>query len=155
MPCLSLPYNPQVGVLLQLVIFPPGFTPSPAGAPPVKASPFLALIDTGASCTCITQMVINAVGLTPMGKQTVGGVHGSKAVNQYQFTVFIPFGQGQASPTGAVSLQTAPFPWLASSSSRTQILMCYWGAIFSAEAHFPCRLTGMPCSASKRAISQA
>jgi predicted aspartyl protease len=51
----------------------------------------MALIDTGASSTCLTAKVINQVGLSPIGKQPVGGVHGQRPTNIYNFQVGIPF----------------------------------------------------------------
>jgi predicted aspartyl protease len=106
MPSLAFQYNPSVGPLIQLAIWPAGFNPNqqPAGLinSPVSVTFYNALIDTGASCTCITPKVVTDVGLTPVGKQSVGGVHGKKIVNQYQFQVALVFPQSQAA-TGLVN----------------------------------------------------
>lgn len=103
MPCLSIPYNPSVGPQLQLAVFPPGYNPpqAPAGPNPTNVSLYTALVDTGASCTCVSAKVISDIGLMPSGKIPVGGVHGSQAANQYQFIAALIFGQMQA-PNGAV-----------------------------------------------------
>lgn len=102
MPCLAFAYNPVVGPIIQVAIFPFNFTPSSSspGQNPVPIIFYNALIDTGTSCTCISAKVCNEQKLTPIGKQTVAGVHGMNAVNQYQFQVGVPFGQGQVSPSG-------------------------------------------------------
>jgi predicted aspartyl protease len=76
---------------------------------PVAVTFYTALIDTGASCTCITPKVVSDVGLTPIGKQSVGGVHGRKAVNQYLFQVAFLFPQSQAA-TGAVTANAVAIP---------------------------------------------
>lgn len=105
MPCLSIPYNPRIGPLIQLAIWPPGYAPPSAmvpGTAPLQVSLYTALIDTGASNTCISAKVIADLGLSPSGKVAVGGVHGSQATNGYQFQVAIVFIQGPPSATGAV-----------------------------------------------------
>jgi len=55
----------------------------------------MALIDTGASCTCVSAKVIQDLSLAPIGKQPVGGVHGHQPTNLYQFQVVIVFPQSQ------------------------------------------------------------
>ena len=71
---------------------------------------YQALIDTGASCTCITSKVVSDAKLTPIGKQNIGGVHATQAVNQYQFQVGIPFGQNSLSPTGVTNVRMGFIP---------------------------------------------
>jgi hypothetical protein len=68
----------------------------------------MALIDTGASHTAITQKVINALNLNPVGKQPVGGLHGAKPTTLYQFTVCLIFPQSQLA-TGVMQAQVTPF----------------------------------------------
>lgn len=113
MPSLAFQYSPNVGPLIQLAIWKPGFIPSqqPISAqnPATAVTFYNALIDTGASCTCITPKVVNDVGLTPVGKQSVGGVHGKKIVNQYQFQVALLFPQSQAA-TGLVNANVMVTP---------------------------------------------
>lgn len=102
MPCLAFAYNPLVGPIIQVAIFPFNFAPaSPTpGQSPFNVTLYNALIDTGASCTCISAKVCADLKLKPIGKQNVGGVHGTSAANQYQFQVAVPFGQGQVNPSG-------------------------------------------------------
>lgn len=109
MPCLAIPFTPDIGPVFQLAIWKPGFQPSLPTAGSQNVNPivlYAALADTGASCTCLTAKVIADVGLTPIGKQNVGGVHGQKLTNQYQFQVAILFPQN-ASPRNVVPLSLA------------------------------------------------
>jgi hypothetical protein len=95
-----------------LAIWKPGFVPNQQAAAkqnPLAVTFYNALIDTGASCTCITNKIINDVGLTPAGKQSVGGVHGKKVVNQYQFQVALLFPQAQAA-SGTVTANAMAIP---------------------------------------------
>lgn len=104
MPCLAFVYNPVIGPLIQVAVFPFSFVP-PSVAPnqaQVPVSLYGALIDTGASCTCLSAKIVNDLGLNPIGKQIVGGVHGNKAANQYQFQVGVLFGHQQVAPTEAL-----------------------------------------------------
>jgi hypothetical protein len=96
MPSLWIRFNPKVGPILQVLVWKPGFVP-PQGAPaaPMSANLNNALLDTGASCSCISDKVIKSEGLVPSGKQQVGGVHGSQSTNAYRFQIAIPFVQGQ------------------------------------------------------------
>jgi hypothetical protein len=70
---------------------------------------YMALIDTGASCTCISNKVIKDLGLTPSGKEQTFGVHGIGATNSYQFQIGLMFPQGQH-PSGAVQASIAATP---------------------------------------------
>ena len=115
MPCLSVSFVPAVGPLLQLAILPPGFEPpapsNPVGQPgsPVSLKRYMALLDMGASCTCISAKVISDCSLTPVGKQPVGGVHGHQPTNLYQFRVGVVFSQAPL-PSGIVSASIVAFP---------------------------------------------
>lgn len=108
MPSLSISYTPNIGPQIQVLILPIGFTGTPPGASPPKS--YTALIDTGASCTAITQKVIADLGFSPSGKQPVGGVHGRRPTNVYQFAVGIAFPTGPAAPTGLVNANVTTFP---------------------------------------------
>lgn len=48
-------------------------------------------MDTGASCTSVSRTVIAALGLLPIGKQPVGGMHGMRPTYLYQFEVVLTF----------------------------------------------------------------
>jgi hypothetical protein len=77
----------------------------------VAAILYSALIDTGASCTCITPKVVDDVGLAPIGKRTVSGVHGKKVVHQYRFQAALFF-PGPAPTTGLTSAGPMVIPVL-------------------------------------------
>jgi Aspartyl protease len=69
----------------------------------------MALLDTGASSTCISQKVINDLSLTPIGKVPAGHAQGiAAAVNQYQFQVVFAFPIGAPTPTGITPTQIMP-----------------------------------------------
>jgi len=96
MPCLSIQFNPKVGPLVQVFVWKPGFIPAP-GSPtnPINANAYMGLIDTGASCSCVSARVIHAEELVASGKQPVSGLHGSHPTNSYRFQLVIPFIQSQ------------------------------------------------------------
>lgn len=111
MPSLAIQYNPNVGPLIQVAVWPPNFTPPNPGSPtaPVNLQFYLGLADTGASCTCVSAKVISDLKLQPSGKQLVGGVHGSNAVNSYQFQVVLAFPQS-VTPGGLTQAHLVPMP---------------------------------------------
>jgi hypothetical protein len=109
MPCLSIQYNPKVGPVIQVFVWRPGFVPTPGTATtPMQANAYNALIDTGASCSCVSDKVIKAEALVPSGKQSVSGLHGSQPTNAYRFQIAIPFVQGQHAG-GAVAANLVAF----------------------------------------------
>jgi Aspartyl protease len=90
MPCLSISFNPRFGPILQVLVWKRGFVPPQSTATtPMQASTYNALIDTGASCSCVSDKVIKAEGLVPSGKQPVSGLHGSHPTNAYRFQLAI------------------------------------------------------------------
>jgi hypothetical protein len=110
MPCIATTYNPSIGPLLQVAIFPPsslGTSPLPA----ITSGPhlYMALVDTGASSTCISTKIVNDLALPPTGKMPVAGVHGSMPANTYQFIVGFILPQRQDA-TGTILANITPFP---------------------------------------------
>jgi hypothetical protein len=65
-----------------------------------------ALIDTGATTTCITSGLASRLNLTPIGKVPVHGVSGNAYHNNYLFYVAFPF----ALPPGTVDPNLPPPP---------------------------------------------
>jgi hypothetical protein len=51
---------------------------------------FDAIWDTGASCSIITEKVIDRLDLVPVGETTIQGVTGSKKVNKYAVEFLLP-----------------------------------------------------------------
>jgi len=48
-----------------------------------------AIWDTGATGSVITEKIVNILGLAPIGKVTVAGVHGEQEVNQYLVDIIL------------------------------------------------------------------
>jgi len=90
MPCLSGKFSPTEGIILSLACLPPG-----AWAPETSLEPkyFPALLDTGASHTCISPKVARDVGLLPTGMlQMASATHADVTVNTYLIDVGIVIG---------------------------------------------------------------
>lgn len=85
---------------------PTGTVPGATGVPPTT---FMALIDTGASHTSLTAKVVSHLGLTPISKRPVGGVHGQQPTNIYHFQVGIPFPTGPINASGTISVKLIAF----------------------------------------------
>ena len=103
MPCLAASYDPVTGALIQLTVLPPSHN-SVSGVPPPAENlqVYNALIDTGASCTCISRKVVSDLNLRPMGLVPVSGVHGTVPTNSFQFRVGF-FASHSLSTGGTVS----------------------------------------------------
>jgi Aspartyl protease len=110
MPCIAGNYNPAVGVILQVAILPQAqlavlqVSQQQAAKPLPNLTMFAALLDTGASVTCISSNVVQTIGLQPSGKTSMTGSTGQSVVDQYTFLVGFMFG-AQQSPSGAISGQ--------------------------------------------------
>ena len=59
----------------------------PAGMSEKTPHVFKALVDTGASLTCLTKNVVGAAGLEPVGKVPISGVSGQTFHHTYLFYV--------------------------------------------------------------------
>jgi hypothetical protein len=104
MPSIAGNYNPAVGVILQVAILPQSQWSAARTQAPQNLTLFAALLDTGASATCISKNVIQNIGLQPSGKTSMSGSTGQSTVDQYTFLVGFIFGAQQA-PTGLFSGQ--------------------------------------------------
>lgn len=99
MPCVSGNFDPRIGILLQV-----GFAPGggigkaheeavAAGSVEVIDLPFVsALVDTGATKTCISPQLAKNLQLPPRGKITINGATGSQIVNSYSIDLVLSFG---------------------------------------------------------------
>jgi Aspartyl protease len=102
MPCVSIQYNPRVGPLIQVAVFSAETVQNnPAFGQDLSPTMFMALVDTGASNTCISKRIAEELSLVPTGKIQVAGVHGSSATNTYQFAIGFIFPVSQEA-SGAV-----------------------------------------------------
>jgi hypothetical protein len=109
MPCLSGQFNPNVGILLNIVVLPPGlFGPGTPISSPVTAFP--ALIDTGASITCISPQVVQALGLQSMGMQPVISATQTIPVHVYLVDLLFPFGTAGLLQAGITVMEFAASP---------------------------------------------
>lgn len=116
MPSLSGSFNPTVGPLITLLLTPPAVLRGamlPAGtvpqAPPIPANVARALIDTGASITCVTAAMARSASLPLIGKRNMGTAGGTVPVNVYVADIGIPFSPlpapapGQTTAVGVVA----------------------------------------------------
>ncbi|MDP3938286.1 MAG: hypothetical protein Q8R92_09140 [Deltaproteobacteria bacterium] len=91
MPCLSGKFDPAVGPIVNIAVLAPGsWTPSGITVPSVVLFP--ALIDTGATTTCISGAVASTVGLSPIGMRPMTSATHSVPVNVYLADLVVPFG---------------------------------------------------------------
>ena len=93
MPCLSGQFNPQVGLFLNIVVLPPGRY-GPGTTIPSTVTSFPALIDTGASITCISQQVVQTVGLQAIGMTQMISASQTIPAHLYLVDLLLPFGHG-------------------------------------------------------------
>jgi hypothetical protein len=77
-------------------------------APGPQLQTFTALIDTGATATCISPRAANSVGLRPLGKVRVRGAAGIQYHNYYAFHVGFPSPQ-HAPPGQHAAVRTYVF----------------------------------------------
>jgi hypothetical protein len=93
MPCILGVHSGGNQLFCVAVIIPHTIAPAPMGSvlplPSVESA--RALIDTGATGTCISQRHAQKINLQPIGKRTVHGVSGVAAHNSYVFKIGFPF----------------------------------------------------------------
>jgi predicted aspartyl protease len=135
MPCLSNQYNPGIGLLINIGVLSPGIlTPATVGSTPITAFP--ALIDTGASITCISSKVAQTVGLKPVGMRPVASATQAVPVNMYLVDLVITFGA-----TGYLVASTQVLEFAPPDGSPYQMLVgrdiiCRGALAMSFDGHF-------------------
>ncbi|MEZ4395949.1 MAG: retroviral-like aspartic protease family protein [Candidatus Krumholzibacteriia bacterium] len=77
--------------MINIGVLQAGSSPAPGGPPP-NAKFFAALIDTGATRTCISPKVAAEVGLVPTGAQPMASAAGPGVANTYIADLVLPFG---------------------------------------------------------------
>src|SRR5262245_44946626 len=90
MPCLNGKYNPQVGPVINIRLVPGGTVTLQNPTVPTSALAFSALLDTGATGTCISLAVAQAVGLSAIGMFPMVSATHEVPVNVYLVDVVIP-----------------------------------------------------------------
>jgi Aspartyl protease len=91
MPCLSGKFDVGIGPLINIGVLQAG-TLTPLAVPISQVTAFPALIDTGASATCISSTVAQSVGLQPIGMRPMTSATHSVPVNVYLVDLLLPFG---------------------------------------------------------------
>jgi hypothetical protein len=91
MPCLSGQFDPALGILIQVGILAAGTAPDASQALG-QLTPFTALVDTGASDTCITPGAARMLSIAPIGMRQMTSAHQTAPVNVYQVDLVILFG---------------------------------------------------------------
>jgi hypothetical protein len=92
MPCITLPFDPAVGPLLNIGIAPAAALVSAQQGAPLDVTACVALIDSGASITCVSAALAARVGLKLLGMRPVAHAQGMTAANLYLADVALPFG---------------------------------------------------------------
>jgi len=90
MPCLSGRFAPNAGIILSLACLPPG-----TWVPGTNPTPqfFAALLDTGASSTCVSPKVAQTLGIQPIGLLPMSSAsHVNVPTNTYLLDVGLVFG---------------------------------------------------------------
>lgn len=101
MPCVTVPFDPKIGAIITVGVAKP--TPIRDPKDKVKIQEVRALVDTGATITCITPALADKVGLLLLGKTTMISASETSDVNLYFASFFIPFGEpGKAAAQGQI-----------------------------------------------------
>ena len=117
MPCLSGQFNAAIGALINVGVLPTGILQLGATAP-TQITAFPALIDTGATVSCISPQVVQTVGLQPIGMTPMVSATQAVPVNTYLVDLALPFGAASFLMQG---MQVMEF--VTSSGSPFQILV--------------------------------
>ncbi|RJR47235.1 MAG: hypothetical protein C4567_01330 [Deltaproteobacteria bacterium] len=132
MPCLSGKYDPAIGVLINI-----GVLLANTATPTISQLPlFPALIDTGASITCISPNVVQTLNLKSIGMRPMISATHSVPVNQYLVDLIFPFGKA-----GFVMKAIQVMEFLAINNAPFQILVgrdiiCKGVITISFDGHF-------------------
>lgn len=100
MPCINIQIDPSLGPVLEVVVMPSQPRQAALKAaghpmPPNQKATFL--VDTGASCSCVDNRIIQALGIPATGStniqtpSTAGGVH---SCDVYDTMLYVPGNQG-------------------------------------------------------------
>lgn len=102
MPSFSGSFEWDSGLVWQAVGFAAGDEPLEEGGPDDSLRLYAALVDTGASTTCITRSVADDLALQPIGKIDMHTAGGLVSVNTYDVHVALLIGHGK-NPDGSVT----------------------------------------------------
>lgn len=76
--------------LLVNIGFDPNYVPTAAAAPVLGSTSLYALVDTGATESCIDNLLAAALNLPIVDRRPISGIQGSHVANVYLAHVFIP-----------------------------------------------------------------
>ena len=93
MPCIWLQHNNKQLFMNVAVLSPEDRAAIESGKLSRRINAFTALVDTGATTTCITPKVAEMVGLEPIGKVPIQGVSGQSFHNNFLFHIGFPLSQ--------------------------------------------------------------
>ena len=134
MPCLSGKYVPGVGPIVTVGVAKPGTLTPTAPGPTVVAFP--ALIDTGATSTCIAGSVASAVGLMPIGMRPMVSATHSVPVNVYLADLVMPFGVAGLGVSGTQLMEFTPHPGAPYQILLGRDIICQGVLTLSFDGHF-------------------
>ena len=98
MPSLSGRFDRETGIIVQIGAtaagsFGPLADEGQAQVPVIRL--FSALVDTGASCTCLSQSIVRDLGLSAVGKTEVQAAGGTHSANVYLVDLLLVYGAQQ------------------------------------------------------------
>ena len=102
MPCVSHPFDPSIGPIVDVGIAEAGAFRSVGGSNgqlPFRG--YRALVDTGADRTCISRQIADEIGLRPTGKLQMASASEVSETNTYLVDLALAFGDPSA---GAMSV---------------------------------------------------
>jgi len=107
MPCLSGRFDPGIGPLINLGVLPTGVL-EPGASLSAQISTFPALLDTGATITCVSPRVAQTIGLQAIGMRPMISATHSVPVNVYLVDLLLPFGTAGYIISGAQVMEFSP-----------------------------------------------
>lgn len=102
MSSITVPFDPSVGPVADIVVAPPGTIKSGTDISSPLARTYKALIDTGAAITCISRRVAQETGLRVVGKRHMISASRKELANLYRADVYIPIGDHGREPHGLI-----------------------------------------------------
>jgi len=134
MPCLSGQFNPAIGVLISVGVLLPGSASAVSATGPL--TPYVGLVDSGASDTCISPSIVRGLGLQAVGMRPMASAHQTAPVYVYQVDLVILFGN-----QGFVLSNTQVLEFAAPPNSPFQVLVgrdviCRGILVLSFDGHF-------------------
>ena len=139
MPALSGRFDPGIGPLINIGVLPPGiFTPATAQTTPITTFP--ALLDTGASMTCISPHVAQTVGLRPMGLRPMVSATQTVPVPVYLVALVLPFGTAGFILSGTQVVEFAPTGGSPFQMLIGRDIICRGILSLSFDGHFACAI---------------